>query len=151
MIAIILSIISVIIALSTLILSLVKYNKHEKRLNEQQNIINSYQLRKIQEEEVSAKKANIKGNIIRDTKSSVALKIFNSGESNANNVRVDVISSTDGLLFREIKPIELINPHRNFDFHISLCEGHVGSIKLRYTWNDEYALGNVNEEHLQIP
>lgn len=56
MIAIILSIISVIIALSTLILSLVKYNKHEKRLNEQQNIINSYHLRKIQEEEVSARR-----------------------------------------------------------------------------------------------
>ena len=151
MAALILSIISVIIALSTLILSLVKYNKHEKRLNEQQKVINSYQLRKIQEEEVSAKKANIKGNIIRDTKSGVALKIFNSGESNANNVRVEIISSTDGLLLRKIEPIELINPHRNFDFHISLCEGHVGSIKLRYTWDDEYAKGNVNEEHLQIP
>ena len=151
MIAIILSVISVIIALSTLILSLVKYNKHEKRLNEQQNVINLYQLRKIREEEVSAKKAHIKGNIIRDTKSSVVLKIFNSGESNANNVRVEIISSIEGLLFSEIAPIELINPHRNFDFHISLCEGHVGSIKLRYTWDDGYAKGNINEEHLQIP
>lgn len=151
MTALILSIISAIIALSALILSLVKYHKHETRLNEQQKAINSYQLQKIQEEKVSAQKANIKGNIVDDSRSSVLLKIINSGESNAKNVKVEITSSVDGLIFDQIEPIELINPHRSFEFRIILCSGHVGSIKLRYTWDDEYAIGNVNEEHLQIP
>lgn len=150
MTALIISITSALIALSSLFLSLVKYNKHEKRLNEQQKTINQYQLRKIQEEEACKKKALIKGNIVRDSKGSVVLKIFNSGESNANNVRVEILSSKEGLLFNDIKPIELINPHRSFDFHIFLCEGHASSIKLCYTWDDDFANRNTNEEHLQI-
>lgn len=93
MTALIISIASALIALSSLALSLVKYNKHEKRLNEQQKTINQYQLRKIQEEEACRKKALIKGNIVRGSKGSVVLKIFNSGESNANNVRVEVLEA----------------------------------------------------------
>lgn len=144
------SIISALIAIGGFIFSLVKYRKHEKILDGQQKTINQYQIKKIQAEEEMSKKAKVDGNIMRDTKSSVKLRIFNSGQANARNVRIQIIGETNGLIMDEMEPIELINPLKNHDYRIMLCEGHQETIKIQFMWDDDFQNDNISEAHLQI-
>lgn len=142
---------SAIIALISLVFTIIKYNKHEKWLNKQQAEINSYELKRFQEEELATLKAVVKGNIVSYTKGSVKLKVFNAGKANARNIRVSFISSIDGLLFDDFEVIELLNPHRGFDYEIHLANGHVGTVKVKYIWDDDSGKNNEHIDHLQIP
>ena len=92
------------IALYTLVFTVRKYRKHEKRLNEQKVAINNYQLKKIQEEESAALKAVIKGNIVSHTKGSDQLRVFNTGQANATNIRIEIIhkGTTSSMYFQHL-------------------------------------------------
>lgn len=138
------------IALFTLAFTIVKYNKHEKRLNEQQNTINEYQLRRIHEEETSTLKAEIKGNICRHTKGSDQLKVFNAGKANATNIRIEIIGSQDGLMIKPFEIIELLNPQQGYNYEIYLTENHVKTLKIKFIWDDESGKDREIIEYLQI-
>jgi len=145
-----LSVGSAAIALFSLIFTLIKYRKHEKRLNEQQAIINEYRLKKMRAEETASLKADIKGNICRRTKSSDQLKVFNNGQANATNIRIEIIGPQDGLMVNQIEPIELLNPQNEYSYEIFLEESHVNTLKIKYTWDDDFGKNRENIEHLQV-
>lgn len=138
------------IALYTLVFTVRKYRKHEKRLNEQKVAINNYQLKKIQEEESAALKAVIKGNIVSHTKGSDQLRVFNTGQANATNIRIEIIGSRDGLMVENFENIEVLNPQRVYDFVIPLASRHVNMVQIKYTWDDASGKNREKTEYLQV-
>lgn len=145
-----LSVVGLLIAIGSFVFSIYKYHKHEERLNEQQSSINNYMIKKLEEEELATKQADIRGSIARDTKSSILLVVSNYGQSNAMNVNVEAISSMSGLLTNGFEEIELLNPGHQYGYRITLADGHVKTIIIRYTWRDEYSSSRQRVEHLQI-
>ena len=43
-----------------------------------------------------------------------------------------------GILYTKFGPYDVINPQSHREEHLSLCEGHSKTIKLRITWDDEF-------------
>ena len=60
------NIISSALSLLAIVLTLIMYFMHDKRLKRQEEKLNSYQLKKITNEESENKKALIKGNIVKN-------------------------------------------------------------------------------------
>lgn len=150
---IILSIVSLIVALGALIFSFYTYFAHDRELKRQEKLINDFQLSALEREEAELKKAQIRGNIIpTSSKGGRELRIYNSGKANAYNVRVVWTNSDDEstFLLEDISNLGTLSPHNPRTFPISLNYGHYKTMNLRYIWDDEYQANNIFEENLQL-
>ena len=61
-------IISIALSAFAILLTIIMYFKHDKRLKKQEEKLNAYQLKKIDEEESESKKAQVRGNMIKGVK-----------------------------------------------------------------------------------
>ncbi|WP_321517944.1 hypothetical protein [uncultured Bacteroides sp.] len=135
-------IISPVLSLIAIALTIVMYFKHDKRLKRQEEKLNAYQLKKIDNEEAENKKAQIKGNIVKSGNGSRVLKIFNSGKSIARNVRIEYLGDMEGIIPRDNHfPYELLNPQDNTEIYLLLCGG-ASKLSIKYIWDDESKEGN---------
>lgn len=110
------------------------------------------QVEKLKQEALERKQAKIRGNIIpSSTKGNRILKIFNAGQAVAKNVSVEWLNPADDVMVHwEFGLIGDITPQNGRQYHISLCEGHPETMRLRYTWADDYKDNNVFEEDVQL-
>jgi len=144
------NILSLLLSVFALGISLFTYFKHDRKLKNQQEEINKFLIEKEKEAASLKMKADIRGNMIWKHKGPGELKIFNRGESEARNVKVEYLSSIKGVYIREIDVIESLSPQGSYTFVYNLDTGHVASIKVRYTWDDDFRRGNTREEILQV-
>jgi hypothetical protein len=107
---------------------------------------------KMKAEKDELKKASVRGNSYRASQRGVrVIKIFNAGKSTARNVRIDWLDETDALKF--IKPFEIIEdltPQNGREFRVCMFENSPDTIRLRYTWDDDFKDNNILEESLQL-
>lgn len=110
------------------------------------------EVEKLKREEAELKQAKIRGNIIPSrSKGGRILKIFNAGHSTAKNVSVEWLNPEDLVLVQwEFGTLGEITPQNGRSFNIALCEGHQDTMRLRYTWDDDYSENNVFEEDVQL-
>lgn len=110
------------------------------------------QIEKLKQEAVEKKQARIRGNIIESrTRGNRKLKIFNAGQATARNVNVEWLDPSDAVIVRwEFGRIGEITHQNGRSFNIVLCMGHPETMRLRYTWDDDYQENNVFEEDLQL-
>lgn len=115
-----------------------KLNKQQIQLNEQQKIINDYQIKVIAQSEAEERKAEMDCNIIKGDKGNREVRFFNKGKSVARNVRVIVLNE-DSLVYRnEWGPYEAITPQGFRKEQIALCTGHQDVMKIKIMWDDDY-------------
>lgn len=109
-------------------------------------------IEKMKEEQDEKKKAIVRGNTYPSINRGIRIiKIFNSGKSTARNVRIEWLNPSVSVSF--IKPLETIEdltPQNSREFRALLCTGCPETIRLRYTWDDDYQENNTIEESLQI-
>lgn len=130
-------IISIALSAFAIVLTITMYLKHDKRLKKQEEKLNAYQLKKIDEEESENKKALIKGNIVKGNKGSRVLKIFNSGKSVARNIRVEYLGDMEYIFPRDDHfPYELLNPQDGSEIFLLLAEG-ASKLHVKFIWNDD--------------
>jgi len=110
------------------------------------------QVEKLKREEMERKQARIRGNIIPSkTRGNRILKIFNAGQTTARNVSVEWLNPDEEVLVQwEFGLIGEISPQNGRQYNIALCEGHTETMRLRYTWADDYSDNNVFEEDVQL-
>ena len=146
------SFVSLIVALGALGFSVFTYFAHDRELKRQERIINDFQLSALAREEAELKKAQIRGNIIKTSaKGGRELRIFNAGKSQARNVKVEWLNEENSVLLQDdFSDIGVLTPQNYRAFHMALCMGHHDTMKLRYTWDDDSAENNVYEEDLQL-
>ena len=130
-------------------------NENEEDSVEENKVDMEYkklQIEKLKSETEARLKAIIRGNIVKGYKGSAnILKIFNAGHSTAHNVRVNWLNeSEDVILTSDFTEIGELTPQnsRSYAFHLTI--GHPETMKLRYSWDDDFAKGNSLEEVLQL-
>lgn len=110
------------------------------------------QIAKLKAEAEARLKAVIRGNIVESrTRGNRILKIFNAGQAVAKNVNVEWLNPDDEVIVQwEFGLIGEISPQNGRSYNIALCMGHPETMRLRYTWNDDYQENNVFEEDVQL-
>lgn len=111
------------------------------------------QINKMKVEAEDRQKAIIRGNIVKGyIKGSVStLRIFNAGQSTAHNVHVEWLNEDKNvMLTSDFSKIGELTPQNSRSYAIHLTVGHPETMKLRYSWDDEYATGNTIIESLQL-
>ncbi|MEA4984156.1 hypothetical protein SDC9_56001 [bioreactor metagenome] len=140
-------IISIALSAFAILLTIIMYFKHDKRLKKQEEKLNAYQLKKIDNEESENKKALIKGNIIKGNKGSRVLKVFNSGKAVAHNIRVEYLGDMESIFPRDDHfPYELLNPQDSSEIFLLLAEG-ASKLHIKFIWDDDFKKDN---EFVQI-
>lgn len=135
-------IVSIALSAFAIVLTIVMYFKHDKRLKKQEEKLNAYQLKKIDEEESENKKALIKGNILKGNKGSRVLKVFNSGKAIARNIRVEYLGDMENISPRDDHfPYELLNPQDNSEIFLLLSEG-ASKLNIKFIWDDDFKKDN---------
>ena len=110
------------------------------------------QVEKLRREEVERKQAKVRGNIIEGrSKGSRILKVFNSGQSKARDVSVEWLNPDDSVIVQQkFGLLGDISPQSSRSYNMVLCEGHIPTMRLRYTWSDDNDEKNTYEEDVQI-
>lgn len=135
-------IISIALSAFAIALTIVMYFKHDKRLKKQEEKLNAYQLKKINEEESENRKALIRGNIVKGNKGSRVLKVFNSGKAIARNIRVEYLGDMENIIPRDDHfPYELLNPQDNSEIFLLLSEG-ASKLNIKFIWDDDFMKDN---------
>lgn len=129
--------------------------KAEEEVKENSPVSEEYmtlQIEKLKQEAIEKKKAQICGNIIESrTKGNRILKIFNAGQAVARNVNVEWLNPDDEVIVQwEFGLIGEISPQNGRSYNIALCMGHPDTMRLRYTWADDFKEDNVFEEDVQL-
>ena len=117
------------------------YFKHDKKLKEQEAQLNELQIKQFEKEEAKEKMAEMKAAIIPGHNGSARIRFVNAGKADAKNIKIEILSTKEemsGILYTKFGPYDVINPQSHREEHLSLCEGHSKTIKLRITWDDEF-------------
>ena len=109
-------------------------------------------IEKLKLEKEDLMKASIKGNVYpSSTKGSYHLCIFNAGKSTARNIRIEWLNEDDTVhLSKPFETIEDLSPQNKRDYRLYLVSGHPETMRLRYTWDDDFKTNNSFEEGLQL-
>lgn len=110
------------------------------------------QVEKLKREETERKQAKIRGNIIPSkTRGNRILKIFNAGQATARNIIVEWLNPDSSVMVQwDFGAIGEITPQNGRSYNIALCEGHNETMRLRYTWTDDFKEDNEYEEDVQL-
>lgn len=119
--------------------------------NEVDNEYKRLQIEKMKAEADARRKAIIRGNIIKGDKGLRELKIFNAGHVTARNVRVEWLNENENVLIpNRFSDIGDLTPQNSRSYAIHLTIRHPETMDLRYTWDDDFAVGNTINESLQL-
>ena len=79
------------------------------------------------------------------------MKIFNAGHVIARNVRVEWLNENENVLIpNRFSDIGDLTPQNSRSYTIHLTIRHPETMNLRYTWDDDFAVGNTINESLQL-
>lgn len=131
-----------------------KYEEVEDTV-EENNVDIEYkklQIEKMKQEAATRMKAIIRSNIVKEHKpGSRTLKIFNAGMATARNVKVEWLNDCDEVVVHgDFSIIGDLTPQNSRSYPIILISGHPETMKLRYSWDDDFAEGNTIEESIQL-
>lgn len=110
------------------------------------------QIEKMKAEAEARLKASIRGNIIKGYRGGTSmLKIFNAGTAVARNVHVEWLNKDDNVIItKDFSEIGELTPQNSRSYTLHLTIGHPETMNLRYSWDDDYTIGNQLEESLQL-
>lgn len=110
------------------------------------------QIEKMKREADERKQAIIRGNIVKDPKpGSRTLKFFNAGKSEAHNVRVEWLNTTDSVyVSSDFSELGNLSPQNSRTYHLLLVNDAPDMLSFRYTWEDDFSDKNSVEEQLQL-
>lgn len=141
---------SLIISILAILGTLYTYIRHDKKIKEQKSILNEYQIEKNQAEKNESKKALIKGNVLKLEKGKRTLKVFNEGKAVANNINLEILDDNieeKGVLNFCFNTYEMMNSRDSTETSFLVCEGHTSTLKVKFTWKDEF---QDNNEFIQV-
>ena len=132
---------SLIIAIVSLLFGVYTYFRHDKKLKEQQHIINEYQITKLKYEITEAKKAMVRASVINVSGTcpwTGTLVIKNYGKAIAHNIYFTRLSyGTKGSCLPSSLFLKQLLPQEQQEYPLSWGFGFGGDIGIRLGWTDE--------------
>jgi len=144
-------IVSIILSLLALAFTGYTYLAHDKKLKEQERLLNDYQLRSLKQGEEENLKAIIRAKAVKTTGGKRTLYIYNAGKTKARNIVIElpvekqVYSSSPNfpLMYNELLP-EAFR-----EVTLFLCEGD-DELTLNFTWDDDYQTSNKESQTIDL-
>ena len=88
--------------------------------------------------------AKIEARIIRISQGKYRLKVWNSGNATAYNVKVDIPQEYNIMVMKDKIPYEYLEPGSNFEEYVVIHGGSAPKFKIISTWEDEKANKHEN-------
>ena len=104
------------------------------------------ELEKIQAEENKEKKANIEARVIKISKGSYRLKVWNSGNETAYNVEVSIPKEYSVIIMKDKMPFEYLEPGNIFEECVVIHMQSAPKFKVISKWEDEMGNEFLNEQ-----
>lgn len=144
---------SLIIAILSLLFGAFTYFRHDRKLKEQQKIINEYQIMKLQREIGEAKKAEVRATVVNrshiGSSFSGTLLIKNYGKGVATHVLFRAIQYCPNLSLPSVTYSQLL-PQEQQETPLTWVFGGGGSIDVLLSWNDESGERRESRQSLQL-
>lgn len=115
----------------------VQLSEVEEKLREYELALKKHELEKIRAEENEEKKANIEARVIKISKGSYRLKVWNSGNETAYNVAVSIPEEYNVIIMKDKMPFEYLEPGSNFEECVVIHGGSAPKFEIISTWEDE--------------
>lgn len=145
------SIASFIISCVALLFAGFNFWFYDRKIKIQDVKINDYQIRKFELEDKEKKKALVKGNIVKEEKGKLILKVFNSGKANAYNVRLEFMSKMNNIIYSDnIFPYQKLLPQDGTSITMQMCIGCADTIEVKFMWDDDLQKDNENTQVLTL-
>lgn len=141
---------SLIISILSLIVTIFTYIKHDRKIKEQEQLINNHQIAKIEEEKTQLKQAIVRASLIPGNKGSRILRVYNKGKATAKNVRLIINDEPNYLFSTNPFPIAILNDGEHVDLNIFLHKGLPNTISFTILWDDEYKKENSYLQTVQL-
>lgn len=144
---------SLIIALISLLFGAFTYFRHDRKLKEQQRIINAYQITKLQREIGEAKKAEVRATVVNRSESGIysgTLLIKNYGKGAASNVYFTRRSYGNKGSFLPTLTYPQLLPQEQQETPLSWGFGFGGNVEVILSWTDESGERRESRQSLQL-
>ena len=115
----------------------VQLSEVEEKLREYELALKKHELEKIRAEENEEKKANIEARVIKISKGSYRLKVWNSGNETTYNVAVSIPEEYNVIIMKDKMPFEYLEPGSNFEECVVIHGGFAPKFEIISTWEDE--------------
>ena len=139
----------IVISLLAFGLSLYTYVIHDRKIKEQDKLINQFTLEKFEKEAELDKKAVVEAKITRGVKNKRTIKIYNRGRAIAKNVVVKFPGNPSLNIRDYISPID-INPQSSMDIYVSVHFGSPSTLQVDYEWEDGVKVDNRGSQVIQL-
>lgn len=143
---------TLLISAVALVVSLYTYFAHDRKLKQQEQKINEYQLEQLQKEEQANKKADIVGemSLIKAGDNGV-LRVFNRGFSSAKNIRIEGFDYENyTILNNAILPYDCLNAGGDFSLKIFRIGRSFPTMTITFIWDDEWGVDRKNQQTIQL-
>lgn len=143
--------ISIIISVLALLFSGYTYFAHDRKLKKQEEILKDYQLRSLAQNEAESKKAVIRAKTLKMSGGKRTLYIYNVGKAKARNVTIELPNPDEVYACSPDFPIKYneLLPDAPREIILFLSEGD-DELTLNYTWDDDFATGNVETQTVDL-
>lgn len=151
MTALIVGILSFVVALGAMGLSFFTYFAHDRRLKKQEKQLNDYQQRLMEQGEEEKKKAIIRAKAVKYNSGNRTLYICNKGKAKARNLKVEMLNKDQVYASRPNFPLnydELL-PDASREVILLLSEGD-DELTLIYEWEDDYSKENKERQTIDL-
>ena len=143
--------ISIVIAVLALLFSVFTYAIHDRKLKQQEKLLNEYQLRALAQGEEENKRAVIRARTIKTRGGQRTLYINNTGKAKARNLTISLEEDDQIIATRPNMPVtysELL-PDASREIVLLLSEGD-DVLTLNYTWDDEMSTNNSETQTIDL-
>lgn len=141
-----------IISTAALGVSLYTYFAHDRKLKQQERLINSYQLKQLEEKEQANKKADIVGEISLGAGGDYGvLRVTNKGLASAKDIHIEGFDYENYTIHNiDILPYDCLNAGEYFSLNIFRMRRSLPTMTITFVWDDEWKLNRKKRQTIQL-
>ena len=116
------------------------FNKKQNEFIETNDKLNKLLIEKEKDDLLAKKSADISANYVKLGRADYRIKVFNKGQSTANNVRIEILEGKDLFFQDEINskfPIETLERQQGIELIVPLDNQSPDKSKIKFIWDDE--------------
>lgn len=129
--------------------SLYTYCKHDRKIKEQDELINRFTLEQFEKEKELEKRAIIQASVIKRDKGRREIKVYNKGKTIAKNVVVTFPENPNLIMDEYPSPIDIL-PHHSIEIRTNIFYGSPRTTEIAFEWEDGVKLDNKGSQVLQL-
>lgn len=121
-----------------------KFNKRQTEFSETANRLNTLLVEKEQLDSEKLSTAELSANFVKSGKHSYKLKVFNKGESLAENVRIEFPNGSEIVMLSDVErkfPLKTLEPQQSVELIASVHMQSPPNTEFVLTWDDESGKG----------